>query len=126
MRPTHVVQAQRQGAWWALSIAVDDREIWTQCKRLDQAEDVAREAMTLAGVRTRGVDLDVQVELDPETNSLIEATLAASLAALQAQAQASERSRSTVRALRERGFTVRDCARLLGLSSARVSQLLAG
>jgi hypothetical protein len=123
---THLVNAHREGDWWALSIDVEHREIWTQCKRLDQAEEVAREALTMAGVRTRGVDLDLRVELDPETNSIIEATLSASLAAAEAQASASDQSRRTVRALRARGFTVRDCARLLGLSPARVSQLLAG
>ena len=123
---THVVHAHREGAWWALSINVDQREIWTQCKRLDQAEAVAREALTMAGVRTRGVDLDLQVELDAETNSIVEATLSASLAAAKAQTIASEQSRSTVRALRDQGFTVRDCAQMLGLSAARVSQLLAG
>jgi hypothetical protein len=123
---THVVHAHREGAWWALSINVDKREIWTQCKRLDQAEAVAKEALTMAGVRTRWVDLDLQVELDAETNSIVEATLSASLAAAKAQTIASEQSRTTVRALRDQGFTVRDCAQMLGLSAARVSQLLSG
>ena len=85
---THLVNAHREGDWWALSIDVEHREIWTQCKRLDQAEEVAREALTMAGVRTRGVDLDLRVELDPETNSIVEATLSASLAAAEAQAVA--------------------------------------
>jgi hypothetical protein len=124
---TYVVHAARHDDWWALSIDVPRRSIWTQCRRLEQAEAVAREAVAMAtSVPPNGFKLDLRVELDKDVESIVESTLAASLKAAQAQAVASEQSRRTVRDLRERGFTVRDVARLLGLSPARVSQLLAG
>lgn len=123
----YVVQAQRNEDWWALSIDVPGRSVWTQCRRLDQAESVAREAVAMVtSAPPDGFDLDMRVELASDIQSIVEATLAASLAAQQTQATASEQSRRTVRDLRDRGYTVRDCASLIGLSPARVSQLLAG
>ena len=119
--------AERHGGWWALSIDVGARTICTQCRRLDQAEAVAREAVSMAlDVPLEELSVALDVKLDGDVGSIVEATLSASIEAARAQATASERSRQAVRDLRRRGYTVRDCAQLLGISPARVSQLLAG
>lgn len=118
--------AERDGSWWALSAKVGGREIWTQCRRLDQAERVLREAVEMSLGRSvpQGA-LSLDILLDERSHSIIEKTLRATAAAATAQRVASEESRRAVRDLRAEGFTVRDCAELLGVSPTRISQLLA-
>ena len=115
-----------QDGWWSVTTRMGAREIWTQCRRLDQVPAVVCEAVRMSGGRAIGAPhVEVEVMLDPAVGSLVDATLEASEAASRAQASASAQSRRAVRQLREHGFTVRDCAELLGVSPARISQLLA-
>lgn len=126
MRPIQV-RAHRRGGWWALEVTLANREVWTQCRRLDQAEAVAREAASMSLNRSLdGRRVVLEVQLDAAVGSVVEDTVRASAAAASAQAVSSQQSRCAVRELRERGYSVRDCAYLLGLSPTRVSQLLSG
>ncbi|MEU7570251.1 hypothetical protein [Micromonospora sp. NPDC049240] len=83
----------RSGGWWAITVP-EISGLFSQARRLDQVEGMAREAITLL------LDVDPQAEESAE-----EATITA------------------VRALLAKGYTVRDAGALLGISAQRVSQL---
>jgi predicted RNase H-like HicB family nuclease len=118
--------ATRSGDWWAITIA----ELpggFSQCKRLDQVEAMAREVITLMlDIDPADVDdIDVTVKLpDPLADDLAALRRSEQLAddARQAAAHAQRRAAEQLRAA---GLSVRDIGRLLGVSHQRVSQILA-
>lgn len=122
---TYRVVAERSGDWWAISVP-DVRGAFTQAKRLDQVEDMAREAVSLL--------LDVpadsfEVELEPHValklGRSVDEAVAASDRAREAAATASRAMRDAAQAAASEGLTVRDIGTLLHVSPQRVSQLLA-
>lgn len=123
-RPSYKVTAQRSGQWWALIADVGDREVASQTKRLDQAEDMIRDAVGSA------LDVDgdsFEVEIHPELALQLD-DLVGTAQNLRDQYDAlgAELSRVTVKAvkkLRARGLSVRDTAYLLHLTPGRVSQI---
>lgn len=122
---TYTVTATRSDGWWAIHADVPGTIVWTQARRLDQVEDVAREAISLAlDVPEDSFALDVQPQVDDDLRAAIKDVHDLSQAADAAQAAASDSRRAVVRTLKARGFTVRDSGRLLDLSSQRISQLL--
>ena len=46
MRPTYTVNAERSGAWWAITVA-ELPGVFSQARRLDQIESMARDAIAL-------------------------------------------------------------------------------
>jgi predicted RNase H-like HicB family nuclease len=46
MRPTYEVNAERTDAWWAITVS-GLPEVFSQARRLDQVEGMAREAIAL-------------------------------------------------------------------------------
>jgi DNA-directed RNA polymerase specialized sigma24 family protein len=123
---TYRVTAVREDAWWSLvAHDVGGREVASQARRLDQADAVIREAIALVLDIDAGsfeVDVTPDVASVPMSDGAREAIeLRAALAAL------SERvHRATpvaVAELRAAGLTVRDVARLLGVTASRVSQI---
>ncbi|CAN5908849.1 hypothetical protein BH23ACT10_BH23ACT10_22540 [soil metagenome] len=120
------VDVARSGAWWAIKIP-ELPGAFSQCKRLDQVEAMAREAI--------GLMLDIEpadignIEVDVELPDQIADDLAAlrrseRLADDARQTAAHARQRAAER-LRDSGLSVRDIGRLLGVSHQRVSQVLA-
>jgi hypothetical protein len=121
----YIVRAIRTGRMWALEARAHGIGIHSQCKRLDQAEAMAREAIALTlDVPEADVEVEVVVQLDEPTRSRIEQVRAAQAAAAEAQAAAASASRGLVRELASEGYTARDAGRLLGVSPQRISQLL--
>lgn len=118
------VHAERSDGWWALSVP-GVRGLHSQCKRLEQAEEVIKDAASLYFERDAddfavtvvpyidGLDIDA---LRAQTDSMRQALSAAEVAAAKA-------NRAAVKALRDQGLSVRDVAALLGISPQRVSQL---
>ncbi|MBT2511629.1 hypothetical protein J7I98_38795 [Streptomyces sp. ISL-98] len=110
----------RIGRWWAVDIP--DAALHTQCRTLDEAEDLAREAIAEA----RGVQADtIAVELVvPEFASVLQAVSEARsrrAAADGAEQQAvADAARTLVEDLR---VSQGDACRLLGVSHQEVSQL---
>jgi hypothetical protein len=120
------VLVTRSGRWWAIRFP-SMPDVFSQCRRLEQVDEFAREALALALERDPGdvgplrvnvVPPDDVAQLIAESNRLAtEARLAAESAARARRAAAS--------ALAARGYPTRDIGALLGLSHQRVSQLLA-
>lgn len=118
------VTATRSGDWWAIEAEHDGQPIYTQAKRLDQIEELVRDAFA-----TLDVDLaDESIDVVPVIGSsdVAEAARTASKEAAQAAKAASESMRRAVSRLQGDGLPVRDVAILLDISPQRVSQLSAG
>ncbi len=120
---TYTVQARRSGDWWALEVP-QLPGVFSQVRRLGQAESMARDAIaTMTGVDPA----DVVIVVEP----VLEEDLARSLARfheLQAQqdalqSEANDLAAGTAIKLVERGYTLRDAGRVMGLSFQRVHQL---
>lgn len=120
------VQATRSGDWWAITIP-ELPGAFSQCKRLDQVEAMAREVIALMldidPTDVDGVEVDVQLP-DQLADDLAALRRSERLAddARQAAAHAQRRAAEQLRAA---GLSVRDIGQLLGVSHQRVSQILA-
>ena len=125
MRPTYRAIARRDGRWWFVQVP-DEQGLYTQVRRLDQAEAMIREVIAL--VRQVAEDsFDVVVE--PDFNSIggvreaVETALRERERASVAQDAASTAMRHAVSEIRASGYTSRDAGMLLGVSNQRISQI---
>ncbi len=120
------VDVVRSGRWWAISVPSMPL-VFSQCRRLEQVDQFAREAIALArGCADDEVgQLDVRVTAPGSVAPLIEHAERASATARVATAEALRARREAARALAERSYPTRDIGALLGISHQRVSQLLA-
>jgi predicted RNase H-like HicB family nuclease len=123
---TYSVRAERDGKWWALSVAGLPGAL-SQVRRLDQAEAMAREVISLV-VDDPEDSFEVQIVPD-----LVESAKAAMDELDQAKASLAVAT-ARVTALQQRlactlvegqGLTVRDAGVLMGVSFQRVAQLTA-
>ncbi len=125
MRRTYRAVAERDGRWWFIRIPGEEG-LFTQVKRLDQAEAMMREVIGLMrGVAEDSFDVVVEPDL-ASLGDLAEAISGARQAreeADAAQSRASAAMRHAVREIRCLGYTSRDAGTLLGVSNQRVSQL---
>jgi predicted RNase H-like HicB family nuclease len=124
VRPAYTVNAVRDRDWWA--ITVDELPgVFSQARRLDQVERMAREAISLLlDVPPAGFDLSIRQRLAPQTEQVVLAAKEARAEAVAHQLVASARSRHAAHALADQGLPQRDIGRLLELSHQRVAQLL--
>ena len=126
MMETYRVSATRQGAWWSLvAHDVGGREVASQTRRLDHAEEAIGEAIALVlDVDRSAFAVDVVPDLDsvPVSDEAREA-----IAIRRELDDLTERARlrtpPAVAELRGAGLTVRDVARLMGVTPSRVSQI---
>ncbi len=122
---TYRVRAVRSGRWWAIDVP-ELPGVHSQARRLDQVEDLAREAIALMLDTPQDA---FELVIEPDLNSLgtlespIKEALQARQTAQYAQQQASATMRHAVREIREAGYTSRDAGILLGVSNQRISQL---
>lgn len=125
-RTNTVVEVTRSGRWWAIRVP-SMPGVFSQCRRLDQVDEFAREAVALAGGRHPDDvgELDIRTEPPAEVADLVTDARAAADAARAATAHAADARRTAASELAARGYTTRDIGALLGLSHQRVSQLLA-
>ena len=120
------VRAIRSGSWWAITVP-ELPGVFSQAKRLDQVETMAREAVAMM----LDVDIDQisKIEVDivpPACAAALIGTMHDALAtAREATDAAALARREAARVLRADGLPMRDVGRLLGLSHQRVSQILA-
>lgn len=125
----YTVVATRSEGWWALAgSSPDGPEIFTQSRRLEQAEAMVRDAVALTlGLDPDDVAVTLDVELDEETRRRLEAARQAQEQARASAASASEQLRATAAYLTgPRGLSVRDAGQLMDVSPQRVSQLRHG
>ncbi len=123
------VTAHRSGGWWALEVTGDDLRYpaYTQTRRLDQAEAMARDLLALhfnIGADEVGM-VEIVPVLDAALAEEVSRTRRAREEADKVRADATSQTRSTAQRLREQGMAQRDISVLLGVSHQAVSQLLA-
>jgi len=120
----YTIRARRSGQWWALD-AEGLRGVHTQVRRIDQAEEMARDAIAgVLDVAPDSFELTVVPEVPQSLRAIIEEATAARSQAAQAQDAAAQLTREAARRLVEEGLTVRDAGVLLGVSHQRIAQLV--
>ncbi|WP_406074476.1 type II toxin-antitoxin system HicB family antitoxin [Micromonospora sp. NBC_01638] len=116
---TYTAKCVRSGDWWAITVP-EIKGVFSQARRLDQVEAMAREAIALMlDVDPHSFDIEVQPELPQEVSRAREARSALR----KAEQSAEEATVTAAQALLAKGYTVRDAGALLGISPQRVSQL---
>ncbi|MCQ4043290.1 hypothetical protein ACFOSC_01035 [Streptantibioticus rubrisoli] len=120
MNTRYEVRLHRIGRWWALDIPA--LAIHSQCRTLDEAEDVARNAITDAvGIPSGLIDLDLLV---PEMAWLLQGIAEARRRRAAAAAEEERTVADAVRALVEDLCVSQgDACRLLGVSPDEVARL---
>lgn len=117
----YTAECVRSGNWWAITVP-EIKGVFSQARRLDQVEAMAREAIALMlNVSPNTFD----VEVKPEVPGEVARARKARTELRRAEESAEEATKSAARALLEKGYTVRDAGKLLGISPQRVSQLTA-
>ena len=121
---TYTAQAERdEGGWWAVTVPALPG-VFTQARRLDRVEDLARDAIALwleAPIRSFEVKLEARV---PDLDEEIAETIRARQLAEELRDEANRRSRHLARQLAARDVTVRDIGQILGVSHQRAAQLV--
>jgi len=124
VKTTYTAVAERSGDWWAITVP-ELRGVFSQARRLDRVEYMARDAIALfLDVANDSFDVVVREVLDPSTQRAVEEAISTRAAAAATQRAAVARSREAVVALQRQGLPQRDIGRLLHLSHQRVAQLL--
>ncbi len=119
------VEVTRSGGWWAIRVP-DLPGVFSQCRRLDQVDEHAREAIALmldADSSEVGT-IDVTVVSPPEIAELVETVERAEHTARNAVEAAARARKEAAQTLLHQGYPMRDIGRLIGISHQRVSQIL--
>lgn len=117
------VTARRAGDWWALEVP-DLPGVFSQAKRLDRADEAAREAIAaMLDVEPEEVEVTVEPELPEEARRVLAQAEDARRAARDA-ADAEREAMRRAAAVLTRDLSQRDAGRVMGVSFQRVSQLL--
>lgn len=119
------VTAIREGRWWALRCE-ELPGVFTQAVRLDQVEDLVREAIAfVADVPTESFEIEVTPALPDAYTDELRAANEQRAVAQEANSAAAAHSRAAAKVLAEAGLSLRDIASVMGISFQRVAQLLA-
>lgn len=121
----HRVEVVRSGRWWAITVP-DLGGVFSQARRLDQVDAMAREAIALMlGIDEADVGgLDIDVEPPARVVALLEALKRSEVQAEEARETLAETRRRAAEELRAEGLPLRDVGELLGVTHQRVSQIL--
>jgi predicted RNase H-like HicB family nuclease len=124
-KKTYSAKAVRSGDWWAITIP-ELKGVHSQARRLDHAEPMAREAISLfLDEPADSFDVTVVPVLPGELQADVDNARAARGEAEERQKEAAV---ATARAARQlvRGskLTVREAGQILGVSHQRIAQLL--
>ncbi len=124
-RRSFTARCRRSGAWWAIDVP-ELRGVYSQARRLDQVEAMARDAIALfLDVSDDSFDIILQPVLPEDLEADLEAAKTARSRADAAGREAQDAVRSVTRRLHEElGLTVRDAGAILGVSHQRAQQLL--
>jgi len=126
-RLIYAVTAERDGNRWFLRV----RElpgVFSQVRRLDQAEGMARDAIAaFLDVALGSFDVSVEVRLPSDLQRDVAGVADLRNTIDRTEREYAERTRRlATRLVKSEGMTVREVGRVLGLSYQRVSQLVAG
>ncbi|MDN5748184.1 MAG: hypothetical protein L0H64_06710 [Pseudonocardia sp.] len=110
--------------WWVVTVPHVPGAI-TQVRRLDQVVADAAEVIEIqTGEQVDPATLDVVPVLDDEAGQVAADARTQRRRADEVTREAAETTRRAVRLLHERGFTVRDIGRLVGITHQRAHQLV--
>lgn len=123
-RQAYTAVCRRSGGWWAIEVP-GVPGVFTQARRLDQAEAMARDALALM-LDVPQDSFDVELEIgDEHITRAVAAVKAARADAERAAEEAAGRTRDVLLTLvREEHLSFRDAGRLIGVSHQRVGQVL--
>ena len=126
-RKVYTAKAVRSGDWWAVTVE-GMRGVHTQARRLDQVDEMARDALALMlDVDPQAFDVIVRPQL-----SAVQQGVLAQLAVAQKQlrdaqtAAAQGMAAAATELVHSQGLTLRDAGSILGVSFQRVGQLVKG
>lgn len=120
----YTVRARRIGGWWALDVE-GIRGVHTQVRRIDQADDMARDAIAgVLDVAPESFQVVVLPVMPGPVRAIVDQAKMARSQAAAAQDVAAELTRAAARRLVQEGLTVRDAGVLLGVSHQRIAQLV--
>lgn len=125
MATTYTARATRTGDWWA--IEVDEVEgVFSQARRLDQVEAMARDAIALMlDVDPDSFDVLVSPELPAQWQEDLDELRCIRTTADTMVAMAGVKAWQTVRLLHDaEGLPMREIGAVLGVSHQRIHQLL--
>lgn len=123
-RARYTAKAVRAGAWWAIEVP-EVEGTFTQARRLDQVENVAREAVALMlDVAQDSFDISVEYDVPAQWAALLESLKAAQDAQAAAEYAVSMALRQVAASLHNEGLPMRDVGALMGRSTQRISQLI--
>lgn len=115
--------AMKDGKWWEISIPELDQV--TAAKKLSEVQEYAESLATaILDVPEGTVTVNVTYGLPVAVSSDWEQAREEMTRAQELTKSAAEHSRSVVRELHTKGYTVRDIEKVLGISFQRASQLL--
>ena len=116
----YMVRAVRWSGGWELHIT--DVGV-TQTTGLADAETMVRDYLRIDDYPDwENSDIEIVIDLDGLEDEVAESRREVAVAA-QAQIAAAEHSRQVASKLRQRGLSINDTAKVMGVSRARVSQL---
>lgn len=112
--------AKRDENWWAIEFHTQGREFSTQAKTLASVPAVVQDACQLLGLGP----VNVKVVSVTPYDDLVQSYKTAAQQAVTAKAKVGVAARKAARKLRAEGLSLRDIAEVLGITPARVGQLL--
>lgn len=123
-RKTYQLNATREGAWWMVD--VDDVDYRTQARTLSEVDGMGRDLIAGAlDIPADSFDLDVQVQKPADVAERLAEAAELERDAQAAVSRAASVRREAARTLRDAyGLSAIDAARVLGVTRARVYQLL--
>jgi predicted RNase H-like HicB family nuclease len=124
-RKTYTARCTRSGNWWAIDVP-EVAGVHTQSKRLDSAEAMARDAITLM---LEVPEDSFEIDVEPVLPSDVEHALAEWADTVDEAKDAETKAKSAVIALlvllvAKHGMSYRDAGKIVGLSHQRVQQIL--
>lgn len=116
----------REDGWWVVRIA-EARGVHSNGRTLDEARRRVREALSLViGDDAFSIQLTERIALPAAIRRELYRQKSARMRAESETRRAMDATRAAARALAKLGLSVRDAGSLLGLTGARVSQILRG
>lgn len=120
---SYTARAERDGDWWAIDVPEVDG-VFTQARRLDQIEAMARDVIALMlDVDPASFDLKLDVTFPPAWAEVAAQVVGLRKASADADRELGLALRRAARDLKSAGLPVRDVGQVLGVSAQRVSQL---
>jgi len=122
---SYTATCHRCERWWAIEIP-GVRFGYTQARRLDDVEHMARDLLSLMfEVPEDSFRVVVKPELGPELDGLVRRARRARARADEAARASAEANTAAVTGLLALGLTMREAGQILGLSHQRVAQIAA-